>query len=557
PPTTWLVLPFVAYAVWRYRTADIEYLARQEFIQALLCICLFLAVVSNLYGQTEGRMLTGVLVFLAMFVAMYGIYQWMSGSGKVWAFSRPGYEGRGSGTFISPNHLAGFLEMLLPLAIAFTVFRGHGALLRIFFGYASLVILVGLAATGSRAGWVVGGITMMLFSLLLLKTRKDLWIALAVMLVVAGTGKLLYSKMLQPRLHQPQTGQFITEDIRVELWATSLKMWKDHPLFGVGPAHFDYRYRGYRPAHWRFQPRPGWSHNDYLNTLVDWGVTGLALILLPLGVASFGAVRSWRYLRRTGEKFGNRAAMVAGASLGLTALIIHSFFDFNMHIPANALLAAVLVAVITAHWRFATQRFWLRARWPVQIIATVLLGAAAVYLGREALFQTRQVRALRGVERLPASSPERVEALKRAFALDPRNGDVAYDIGEQLRLRASMGADGYKSAAIEAIDWLGRAQKLNKWNPHPLTAAGMCLDWLDRHDEAEASFKKALQLDPNHWFSRGMMGWHYFQTENYEQVRYWMERSLELDNRGENTLAYTYLNAAAKLQREQKATGTP
>src|SRR5512138_1861421 len=41
PPAAWAVLPFVAYAVWRYRAADIEHVARQEFIEALLCISVF------------------------------------------------------------------------------------------------------------------------------------------------------------------------------------------------------------------------------------------------------------------------------------------------------------------------------------------------------------------------------------------------------------------------------------------------------------------------------------------------------------------------------------
>src|SRR5262245_15940199 len=47
PPICWAVIPFVAYAVWRYRTADIEFLARQELIHIVLGALLFVAVVNN------------------------------------------------------------------------------------------------------------------------------------------------------------------------------------------------------------------------------------------------------------------------------------------------------------------------------------------------------------------------------------------------------------------------------------------------------------------------------------------------------------------------------
>jgi len=47
PPLAWVVLAFMAYAVARYFTADIEYVARLEVIQVLLFGFLFFAVVNN------------------------------------------------------------------------------------------------------------------------------------------------------------------------------------------------------------------------------------------------------------------------------------------------------------------------------------------------------------------------------------------------------------------------------------------------------------------------------------------------------------------------------
>src|SRR5690349_13736759 len=57
PPSAWAIFPFVFYAIWRYRIADIEYLARQEFLLVLFAAILFLAVLNNLFGQAEARWL--------------------------------------------------------------------------------------------------------------------------------------------------------------------------------------------------------------------------------------------------------------------------------------------------------------------------------------------------------------------------------------------------------------------------------------------------------------------------------------------------------------------
>jgi len=51
PPLCWAVLAFTIYAIARYITADIEYIARQEMIQVLMYAFLFFAIVNNLYRQ--------------------------------------------------------------------------------------------------------------------------------------------------------------------------------------------------------------------------------------------------------------------------------------------------------------------------------------------------------------------------------------------------------------------------------------------------------------------------------------------------------------------------
>jgi O-antigen ligase len=556
PPLCWSILPFVAYAIWRYSTADVEFPARQELIQILLGALLLLIIVNNLYSQESVRTLSYVLAFFAMLVAMYGLYQYLSGSNLVWGQPRDeSYRNRASGPYICPNHYAGFLEMLLPLALSLTVTGRMNAVLRVGLGYATLVILAGIAASQSRAGWVACAISVVFCGLCLLRTRGYRKLAAVVLVIVSIGGYWLYTKTLQERVAALQvTGH--GKDIRFRLWTAGIKIWKESPWFGAGPDHYDFRYRQHRDAVDRAQARPGRAHNDYVNTLADYGACGLVLALLPLGVAAWTARRCWPYVQRSNNDFGqkksSRLAVVVGVCGGLVAIAVHSFFDFNMHIPANAFLAVALLGLLACHMRFATERFWFTARWHVATVATLLLAGALFYLGSQAAERTQEVRLLQRAQAAPHGSQERIEHLLRAFTEEPKNFETAFAIAEQLRSIAWMGEADTNARATEALQWYEQALALNRWDVASMIGAGMCLHWIERHHEAAPYFEKALRLDPNHWYPRAMMGWHLFQLDRYEEAIGWFHKALEIGGIP-NQMCHQYLHEAEKRLKEQRS----
>src|SRR6266511_3302810 len=155
PPVCAAVLAFAGYAIVRYQQAEIEYVARQELSRILVYTILFFVILNNVTRQESIQVLCHVTVFLAMAISIYAVFQFATNSPYVWHFLKPAsYMKRGSGTYICPNHLAGFLEMTLPLALTFTFLSRVNHLLRVFLGYAGVVILAGLAVTVSRGGWV-------------------------------------------------------------------------------------------------------------------------------------------------------------------------------------------------------------------------------------------------------------------------------------------------------------------------------------------------------------------------------------------------------------------
>jgi O-antigen ligase len=554
PPMCWPVLLFVVYAVARYATADIEYVARQETIKVLVYGFLFFVVLNNLHRQETTGVVAAILIFIGMAIGFYALIQFLTESNKVWHFVRPeNYANRGSGTFICPNNMAGYLEMLLPVGIAYTLTGRFTHLRKVFIGYATLMIFAGITVSISRGGWVATALSSLVLFVFFIRQRDYRFQGLGMLAAVIVIAAVLLSRAdLSPNQQRKLTTETALEDVRGLIWAPAVQMWQDHPWWGVGPAHFDYRFRAYRPASSYLQARPDRVHNDYLNTLVDWGVAGALLVTTAWGCFFWGVVRSWKFVQRAQNdltaKRSNRTSFVLGGVMGLVAILIHSFFDFNMHIPSNAILAVTLLALVAGHFRFATEKYWLTVRWPLRLPVMAVLLAGIGYLGHQSWKLTEEMRWLLRAEPLPHYSEGRIAALEQAFAAESRNFETAYNIGEELRLKGWNGGEGYEKITRRAMDWFERSSELNPYDAYASLRYGMCLHWLRRPEEAGRYFFRALELDPNSYYTRAHMGWHYAQIGEWDKVREWMTRSLELKGDGQNTVAWSYLLIAeAKL----------
>ena len=86
------------------------------------------------------------------------------------------------------------------------------------------------------------------------------------------------------------------------------------------------------------------SHNDYLQVLAEAGLAGFVpgILLLVLVLAS-----GLRGATRRGSLDERMLSSAAVASL--VAILLHSFVDFNMYVPANG-MAVAWIAGIAASW---------------------------------------------------------------------------------------------------------------------------------------------------------------------------------------------------------------
>lgn len=548
PPFAWTVLAFTSYAIFRYHTAEIPYLAREELFRILTYALFFFLVLDNCQKQETMQWLVFIPIAVGVVISFYALFQYLTDHQWVINYPKPlMYKGRGSGPYTCPNHLAGYLEMLVPLTIAF-VFSGRlNHITKILLGYAGLVMLMGIGLSFSRAGWLAAGIGLVLV-LVALAGKRDYRIPAFVLLGLMAVGLLLLvfkGGTLTKRFTKP-----LQTDTRVLFWRPAIELWKEHFWTGVGPNHYDVRFRKYR--HWQVQSRPVYTHSDYLNLLADYGTIGGVLVLLALGAAGWGLVRTWKFVHRQndiGSQASNRSAMVLGVSAGLGAILFHSAFDFNMHIGANALLAVLLLTILTIHFRFATERFWFKPGLLGRMLATAVIIGGMIWLSMTGWVLGRESHRLLQAEAY-VTGPGYLLALQRAYKINPVNAETAERIGNYVRELGFEGDDGYQQKLKVAISWFDRASALNRWDPYAPAGAAMCWHWLNQPEKAEVLMEKALALDPRNHFVMAMYAWHVLQSRDFEEARVWFKNSLAY-SKGKHSMAEKYLAIVERRLAEQ------
>ena len=90
----------------------------------------------------------------------------------------------------------------------------------------------------------------------------------------------------------------------------------------------------------QFPGASGQAHNDYVEAVAETGLVGAVLILSALALFFRLAFRDLGSRLRSGGDW-----IQVGAALGCCGLLVHSFFDYNLHIPANAAWFAVLAGM--------------------------------------------------------------------------------------------------------------------------------------------------------------------------------------------------------------------
>lgn len=313
----------------------------------------FSAALQVLRTSSRRRLTVQVLAGFGLMVACLAILQRLT-SPRTLYWIRPVSDYVAPfGPFANYNHFAGFVELLFPLPLASLLFREQRGDSRLLFRLSTLVLLVAGILSISRGGLLAMGGQLLLFGILLMRqtgrrrTGRSRgsrgWTLLIGAGVVVALSWWIGSQSLLSRLATFEQGaRDYSVVTRLAYWKAAWRILLDHPLTGVGVGAFPSVYPRYGSSSAQLE-RVEEVHNDYLHLLVETGLIGGGLLLafLVLGV------RSWRaQVKKMATAGRGDPSIFFGSSIALVGLALHSWVDFNLQIPSNALLFLLMTAMI-------------------------------------------------------------------------------------------------------------------------------------------------------------------------------------------------------------------
>ena len=273
-----------------------------------------------------------VMIVFGACYAFFSLAQELTANGKIFWMHSPQFHGSIYGSYVNHDQYAGLMEMLVPIPLVISMGHLLRGGKRVLVGSCAVLMACTIFLSGSRGGMLSFALEIVLFAALTFGKRRNPRVVLgtiAVCVFILALLTFLGRGQVLGRLGDLSPG------IRWEITKDSLRMFLKRPVWGWGLGTFPTVYPGYRSFYTNLFVNE--AHNDYAQLLVETGLLGFGLMLWFL-------VRLYRYGLPTTRRweFQWDGAVSLAALLGCTGILLHSFVDFNLQIPANAALFYVL-----------------------------------------------------------------------------------------------------------------------------------------------------------------------------------------------------------------------
>lgn len=316
--TFFLVLVFsVAFSITRNDSI------KELFVYTSILLMVFM-VTRDLNKATLNRLLM-FFVIAATIVALYGIYQYLTGAagghGWVDVKANPNLKTRAYSTMENPNILAEYLVIAASFSVAL-FFDSKNIYRKLFLFSTTITLLVCLIFTFSRGGWIAFSLS--IFIILLSENKKIIPIIICLGLI----SLFFLPDVVIDRIRTIGSVKDSSNAYRFLIWAAALKMLKDFWLSGVGLGYAafikvypNYTLAGIKAAH---------AHNMYLQLAIETGIFGLLTFLLSIIKAY---TLSILIVYRSLNCFFRRISIASiGAISGLMVhgMVEHVLFDYRV-----------------------------------------------------------------------------------------------------------------------------------------------------------------------------------------------------------------------------------
>jgi O-antigen ligase len=311
------------------------------FAYGLLC---FLAGQTLLRGSQARRLALIFSVYgavLAGFALIYGV----SANDKLYWLRLPRNGGWIYGPYVNHNHYAGLMEMLVPIPLVLALTQMASTKARTAAAAAAALMVGTIFLSGSRGGMLAIVAELVVLAVLLVKQKRNLRTAVLVgvfLTIVVGFVLWVGGDAVVKRWASVDSSHSeISSDVRLNIDRDAFRMFLKKPDLGWGLGTFPVVYPQFRTFYTNSFVNE--AHNDYLQLLAEMGLLGFGTMLW------FLLTLYTRAIKKIGNWVGDLSSATALACvLGLSGILVHSAFDFNLQIPANAALFYVLCTIAAA-----------------------------------------------------------------------------------------------------------------------------------------------------------------------------------------------------------------
>jgi O-antigen ligase len=552
-----------AWLLVRNVLSPVDYLARPDFFNILGCLTVYFLVAVQLTKPAHRLAIFAGLLFLSIAHLAVAAAQFKRGDAVMvlpWIW-RLDSTWRASGFYISPNHLAGLLEVVAVMGLSVAVWSGWKLWVRVLVGYVVAGCVMGVAITGSRGGYVSTAFGLAAFAVICLAAwskvnperfrSRLIGMIAAVALVVGSIFLMAQSAGIKERL----STIYEPKNMRVFMWKAAIEQFKLSPVWGAGSGTYVYYGRQFRDP--SVQNDPIFVHNDYLHLLAEYGVAGAAVFLIFLLSHLVSGVRGFSVFvtalaKRTAVP-SDALALNIGALCALATYVAHSVVDFNLHIPANALVMAFVFGILANPGveSPASAPGWVSqaSRYVPPVLGLLLLTLAVPKLPGE-LFAEKARVALR------LAQPDEARAFaQHGLEYERKNPDLFYYLGEADRLKAYETTDSDERLQLNAAAATNFQQALALYpqDVRTMLKLSQTYDKLDRFEDAEAVLKTAMRADPNLGSVYAFYGIHFQSRNLLPEAADWYRKVLALDS--QNPVALAGLKEIEQLQKPVRTRG--
>lgn len=348
--------PLSAFALivllqWVFHVTASRYYTRIE-LQLLLSYLIVIFLMDQVYRRTsQWRGFVWFLMGLGFFVSIFGVLQHLTFNGKLYWFRVMRFGGLPFGPYVNRNHFAGFAEMVIPVALVPLVLgkvRRERLYLAALFTFVPIVALLLSASRGGIFSFVVQMV--ILLSMLVWRRihRRGVIIGGVVVLSALMMVSWIGVQQVLQRFSGIQTLE-VPFGKRTAMRHDAWRLFLAHPVLGTGLGTFELVFPPYDSL---YDGRVvNHAHNDYVEALAETGVVGGLCCVWFLGTLALNSLKGLRELGSSFESSLNLSGLIA-----CSGILVHSLVDFNLHIPANALLFFVSTHMATVRLHAAPAR---------------------------------------------------------------------------------------------------------------------------------------------------------------------------------------------------------